>query len=102
MKKDPHTWSDRVTRSSDALDLDEGVFTWKDPRKIARSLQRSAEESTRRKADPFASAMSMLSFYINRAGKNLDPRQKSILQQAKEELRALYHRQTEMKAHGKD
>jgi hypothetical protein len=75
---------------SDALDLDDGVFTWKDPKKIARSLKRSAEASTRRKAPPFRSAMSMLVFYINRAGKNLDERQKRILEQAKAELRKLY------------
>ena len=80
-------WSDRVTKFSNALDLEQGVFTWKDPRKIALSLKRSAEKSTRRKATPYASAMSMLNFYINRAGKNLDSRQKQILQQAKNELR---------------
>ncbi len=77
---------------SNALDLEEGVFTWKDPRKIALSLKNSAESSTRRKTTPFASAMSMLNFYINRAGKKLDPKQKEILQHAKEELRKLYHR----------
>ena len=80
-------WSDCVTKFSNALDLEQGVFTWKDPRKIALSLKRSAEKSTRRKATPYASAMSMLNFYINRAGKNLDSRQKQILQQAKNELR---------------
>jgi hypothetical protein len=85
-------WSDYVTKFSNALDLEQGVFTWKDPRKIALSLKRSAEESTRRKAAPFASAMSMLNFYINRAGENLDSRQKQILQQAKNELRNIYHR----------
>lgn len=88
-------WSDRVTRFSNALDLEEGVFTWKDPRKIAGSLKKSAERSTRRKSNSFASAMSMLSFYINRAGKNLDPFQKSILLQAKEELRKLFDRPVE-------
>ncbi len=85
-------WSDRVTKFGNAFDLDQGVFTWKDPRKIALSLKRSAEESARRKAAPFASAMSMLNFYINRAGENLDSRQKQILQQAKNELRNIYHR----------
>ncbi len=85
-------WSDYVTKFSNALDLEQGIFTWKDPRKIALSLKRSAEESTRRKAAPFASAMSMLNFYINRAGENLDSRQKQILQQAKNELRNIYHR----------
>ena len=85
-------WSGEVTRSSFALDLEEGVFTWKDPIKIAASLQKSAEDSTRRKASPFQSAMSMLNFYINRAGKNLDPSQKEILEKAKRELRNLFSR----------
>ncbi len=85
-------WSDRVTRGSDALDLEEGVFTWKDPRRIALSLQRSAEASRRRKSPPFRSAMSMLVFYINRAGRKLDPQQKAILEAAKTELRKLYGR----------
>lgn len=85
-------WSDRVTKFSNALDLEQGVFTWEDPRKIAASLKRSAETSMRRKSNPFASAMSMLSFYINRAGKNIDPLQKRILMQAKEELRKLFNR----------
>jgi len=85
-------WSDRVTRESNALDLEEGVFTWTDPKKIARSLQRSAECSTRRKSPPFRSAMSMLVFYINRAGGKLDRTQRRILEQAKNELRALYGR----------
>lgn len=83
-------WSGRVTRESNALDLEEGVFTWHDPRRIARSLLRSAEASTRRKAPPFRSAMSMLVFYINRAGKNLDAGQRAVLEQAKEELRKLH------------
>lgn len=85
-------WTSRVTRESNALDLEEGVFTWDDPRRIAASLQRSAEASTRRKADPFRSAMSMLVFYINRAGRKLDRRQKRVLEQAKDELRRLYGR----------
>lgn len=85
-------WSQRVTRESNALDLEEGVFTWSDPVRIARSLQASAERSMRRKADPFRSAMSMLVFYINRAGRNLDPDQKAVLEQAKDELRKLYGR----------
>ncbi|MDE2309728.1 MAG: DUF3175 domain-containing protein [Betaproteobacteria bacterium] len=83
-------WPARVTRESFALELEEGVFTWQDPKRIAQSLKRSAETSTRRKAPPFRSAMSMLVFYINRAGKNLDENQKRILEQAKDELRALY------------
>lgn len=89
-KPPPGNWSSDVTRKSNALDLDEGVFTWKDARKIALSLKRSADTSTRRKAAPFRSAMSMLSFYINRAGKNLSREQEKILQQAKDELRKLY------------
>jgi len=84
MKKD---WSKEVTLKSNALVLEEGVFTWQDPKRIARSLQKSAEESTKRKVSPFQSAMSMLNFYINRAGKNLDSKQRRILEQAKEELR---------------
>ncbi len=83
-------WSAKVTEESNALDLEAGVFTWADPRKIALSLKQSAESSTRRKAPPFRSAMSMLGFYINRAGKNLDSDQLRILEKAKEELRILY------------
>jgi len=83
-------WSGEVTRKSNALDLEEGVFTWDDPKKIARSLKNSAEQSTRRKADPYHSAMSMLNFYINRAGKNLDPNQRKILEQVKIELKNIY------------
>ena len=85
-------WSQRVTRQSDALDLEESVFTQKDPGRIAASLKRSAERSRRRKAEPYRSAMSMLVFYINRAGKNLPARQKRILEQAKEELRRQFGR----------
>lgn len=85
-------WSARVTETSNALDLREGVFALDDPRAIARSLKRSAERSRRRKADPFRSAMSMLTFYINRAGKNLPARRRKVLEQAKEELRDLFHR----------
>ena len=85
-------WSAKVTRESYALDLEEGVFTWKDPKKIALSLKQSADKSKRRKAVPFRSAMSMLVFYINRAGKNLEAKQKHILEQAKDELRKLYGR----------
>jgi hypothetical protein len=88
----PVQWSGKVTQESDALDLEAGVFTWKDPEKIALSLKHSADSSTRRKVEPFRSAMSMLVFYINRAGKNLNDDQKKILQQAKEELRKLYGR----------
>jgi hypothetical protein len=88
----PKNWSSRVTRESDALDLEEGVFTWDDPKRIAQSLKQSAEASTRRKAPPFRSAMSMLVFYINRAGKKLDENQRQVLEQAKIELRRLYGR----------
>ncbi len=80
-------WSNRVTRESNALDLDPGVFTWKDPARIAESLKHSAEKSQRRKADPYRSAMSMLVFYINRAGKNLPQDRRAILENAKGELR---------------
>ena len=83
-------WSGEVTESSFALDLEEGVFTWDDPKRIAASLKQSAEKSLRRKAEPFQSAMSMLNFYINRAGKNLKPGRKKILNQAKIELRKLF------------
>ena len=83
-------WSGRVTRESNALDLEEGVFTFDDPRKIALSLKRSADESSRRKADPFRSAMSMLNFYINRAGKNLPSSRLKVLNKAKDELRELF------------
>ena len=83
-------WSAKVTRESFALDLEEGVFTWTDPKKIALSLKNSAEASKRRKAPPFRSAMSMLVFYINRAGRNLSADQKQVLERAKDELRKLY------------
>lgn len=86
-------WSAGVTKRSDALDLEKDVFTLKDPRKIAESLKRSAEASRRRKGTPYQSAMSMLSFYINRAGKNLDGKQKAVLERAKEELRSVFGRQ---------
>ena len=85
-------WSQEVTEGSDALDLERDVFTWHDPKAIAASLKKSAEASTRRKSGPFRSAMSMLTFYINRAGKNLDPEQKRVLEQAKDELRAAFGR----------
>jgi hypothetical protein len=85
-------WSQRVTETSNALTLDSGVFKRPDPRSIARSLKQSAERSRRRKSDPFRSAMSMLTFYINRAGKQLSQRQRARLEAAKDELRALYGR----------
>jgi len=83
-------WSNQVTQESNALDLEEGVFTWNNPKKIAQSLKNSAEQSLRRKAGPFQSAMSMLNFYINRAGKKLPAKRKKILEKAKIELRKLY------------
>jgi hypothetical protein len=85
-------WSQRVTKRSNALDLDPKVFTRTDPRSIARSLKRSAERSRRRKAEPFRSAMSMLTFYINRAGTTLSAAQRRRLEAAKDELRKLYRR----------
>ena len=85
-------WSQRVTQTSNALDLEEGVFSLDDPRRIARSLKRSADRSRRRKSDPFRSAMSMLTFYINRAGRNLSTERRARLEAAKEELRVLFGR----------
>ena len=88
----PKRWSGEVTRNSNALDLEKGVFSKEDPHQIALSLKRSAEHSTRRKAKPFQSAMSMLNLYINRAGKNLPKKRLQVLNQAKDELRELYGR----------
>jgi hypothetical protein len=85
-------WSQDVTDHSNALDLEEGVFTLDDPKAIAASLKRSAERSERRKADPYRSAMSMLTFYENRAGKELTKSRREILDRAKNELRALFGR----------
>ncbi|HEY8124571.1 MAG TPA: DUF3175 domain-containing protein [Methylocystis sp.] len=85
-------WSGDVTRHSNALDLDAGVFTWDDPAKIARSLKKSAEASERRKSDPYRSAMSMLTFYINRAGKDLPKERRKVLDDAKDELRKAFGR----------
>ena len=83
-------WSQEVTEHSDALDLQQGVFKLKDPKRIAESLKNSAEHSDRRKSDPYRSAMSMLTFYINRAGEGLPQAQKKRLEKVKDELRALY------------
>jgi hypothetical protein len=91
-RKQPRRWSQRVTRTSDALDLQSGVFRMRSARAIARSLARSAEASKRRKSAPFRSAMSMLTFYVNRAGKKLPARERARLTRAKEELRKLYGR----------
>ncbi|MCE7936206.1 DUF3175 domain-containing protein [Candidatus Saccharibacteria bacterium CPR2] len=85
-------WAQEVTEKSNALDLEKGVFTRKDPKKIALSLKKSAENSKRRKAGSYQSSMSMLSFYINRAGKSLPEQQKKILEQAKIELRTLFNK----------
>ena len=91
-KSSPKRWSQRVTRESDALDLSAKVFSQSSPARIAASLKRSAERSKRRKAKPFQSAMSMLNFYINRAGKNLPARRKSVLTRAKQALREAFGR----------
>jgi hypothetical protein len=85
-------WSQRVTQTSNALDLDSGVFSWSDPQRIAASLKHSAEASSRRKGSPLQSAMSMLNFYINRAGGKLPAKQKRVLNQAKDELRKLFEK----------
>ena len=85
-------WSREVTEHSDALTLDKGVFTKRDPKAIAASLKRSAERSRRRKSDPFRSALSMLTFYINRAGKSLPASRKRTLMRAKDELRRRFGR----------
>jgi hypothetical protein len=86
-KASPKRWSQRVTRESDALDLKRGVFNLRDPKRIAASLKRSAERSSRRKSSPYRSALSMLTFYINRAGKTLPKTQRERLQRAKGELK---------------
>jgi hypothetical protein len=91
-RKSGKRWSARVTRESDALDLQGGVFKSRDPKRIAASLKRSAERSHRRKSSPFRSAVSMLNFYINRAGKNLPASKKRTLERAKEELRKQFGR----------
>lgn len=85
-------WSAKATAKSNALSLEKNVFTFNDPKKIASSLKNSAEKSIRRKSPPFRSAMSMLNFYINRAGKNLSPDRKNILNKAKVKLRKIYGR----------
>src|SRR5262245_23081476 len=86
-------WSQAVTEHSAALRLDRGVFTWSNPKRIAASLKRSAQETRRRKADPFRSALSMLTFYINRAGRNLPATRKRTLMRAKDELRKQFGRE---------
>ncbi|PKA42196.1 DUF3175 domain-containing protein [Rhizobium sullae] len=94
MTKAKKKWSQEVTERSDAMDLKEGVFTSSDPKKIARSIKQSAEASHRRKSSPYRSAMSMLTFYINRAGDQLTKKQKDTLEQAKDELRKDFGRET--------
>ena len=90
MTRNNDRWSSEVTEHSDAMDLEDDVFKSDNPREIAASLKRSAEKSDRRKAEPFRSAMSMLTFYINRAGSNLSADRKDVLEKAKDELRRLY------------
>ena len=91
-KRGGRRWSKRVTETSDVLDLKGGVFTLRDPKKIAASLKRSAEHSKRRKANPYRSALSMLTFYVNRAGKNLPAARRKVLDRAKDELKVQFHR----------
>ena len=95
MTQKSERWSQDVTEHSDALDLEEDVFTLDDPARIAASLKRSAEQSHRRKGTPFQSAMSMLTFYINRAGDNLPTERRRTLEAAKDELRKAFGRETD-------
>lgn len=90
--RSPRKWSAKVTETSDAMDLEQNVFKSDSPERIATSVKHSAEHSHRRKSNPFRSAMSMLTFYKNRAGRNLSPRRKGILDAAKNRLRRLFHR----------
>ena len=92
-KASPKRWSQRVTQESDALDLKRGVFTLRDPKQIAASLKRSAERSSRRKAGAYRSALSMLTFYVNRAGKTLPKTQRERLERAKVELKRQFGRE---------
>jgi uncharacterized protein DUF3175 len=92
MAENAKRWSDKVTHESNALDLEPDVFSGDDPAAIARSLKRSAEHSKRRKGTPFQSAMSMLTFYINRAGTALPAKRRRVLERSKDELRKLYDR----------
>ena len=92
-RADGRKWSQEVTEHSDALDLEDGVFERDDPQQIALSLKRSAERSHRRKSEPYQSAMSMLTFYINRAGNNLSAERKTVLEAAKDELRKAFGRE---------
>jgi uncharacterized protein DUF3175 len=92
-RRSPRRWSKRVTETSNAMDLEGGVFKQSSARGIALSLKRSAERSRRRKSEPFRSAMSMLNLYINRAGANLSPARRRVLERAKAELRRAFHRE---------
>ena len=92
-KQQTNRWSAEVTEHSNALDLDPGVFTWKNPARIAASLKHSAVKSRRRKSSPYRSALSMLTFHINRSGKSLAAGQKAVLQKAKDELRKSFGRE---------
>lgn len=89
-RRGPKRWSQAVTERSDAMDLEPDVFTLVDPKEIAASLKRSAERSRRRKSEPYRSAMSMLTFYVNRAGRNLTSERRRILERAKDELRKAF------------
>ncbi len=91
MSKKNNNWSSKVTKTSFALMLEPGVFTWDDPKKIAKSLKKSSDDSKNRKGTSLQSAMSMLNFYINRAGTNLSKERIKILNNAKDELRKLYY-----------
>jgi hypothetical protein len=93
-------WSQRVTRESNALDLEQGVFTLRDPKRIASSLKRSAERSSRRKAGAYRSALSMLTFYINRAGKTLPKTQRARLERAKMELKRQFGKDKPLRPDG--
>ncbi len=93
MTSGKENWSQDVTGKSDALNLEDGVFTKEDPAEIAASLKRSAEKSGKRKSSPYASAMSMLTFHINRAGSNLSKKDRDRLEEAKDELRKQFGRE---------
>lgn len=95
MARDKNKWSAEVTERSDAMDLEDDIFRSDDPKRIALSLKKSAENSDRRKAEPFRSAMSMLTFYENRAGKNLSKKKRDVLEAAKVELRRAFGRDAE-------
>jgi hypothetical protein len=94
-KKIIRKWSAKVTETSDAMDLQEGVFKGNDPKKIAQSIKRSSSKSHRKKGTPYQSAMSMLTFYENRGGKNLSASKRKVLDKAKEELKKLFGREKE-------